>query len=341
MRDNVEFKDYYDVLGVSRDASQEEIKKSYRKLARKYHPDVYKGEDADVRFKSINEAYQVLSDPDKRARYDQFGQDWEHYQAGANGHQQADFSEWFSQQAPGAGRQAGSYQVFTEQDLGGTGFSDFFDLLFGSGGQRQRANPFAGQRQQVHQQPQRGQDQEETIELSLAEAFHGTTRRFQIATQDQQGRQSTSTIEVTIPPGVREGSRVRVAGKGQPGRFGGPAGDIYLKVHLRDEGVFQLDDAVLRATVDVPLYTALLGGEVEISLPSGSRVAMKVPNNAQNGQVIRLKGQGWPKKVRSEERGDLLVRLNVKLPTDLSERERELIEELAKLREEQSAKVAS
>lgn len=332
----MEFQDYYDVLGVPRDASKDEIKKAYRKLARKYHPDVYKGKDADDRFKAVNEAYQVLSDEEKRTRYDRFGRDWQQYQTSPNGQQQADFSEWFSQHAQGAGPQGGSYQVFTEDDLGSSGFSDFFDLLFGRGGRRSH---MGADRMHPQMAPQAGEDQEESITLNIEEAFQGTTRRFQISSRDSQGGQTMSTIEVTIPPGVREGSRVRVAGKGLPGRFGGPPGDLFLRVKVRPSKEFELDGSTLRATVDVPLYTAILGGEIEIVLPGDRRIALTIPAGSQNGKMIRLKGQGWPKKVRGTERGDLLVRLNVVLPTELSDRERQLFQELAEIRQHEPVKV--
>lgn len=333
----VEFQDYYELLGVPRDASNEEIKKAYRKLARKYHPDIYKGDDADDRFKAVNEAYQVLSDEDKRARYDRFGRDWQQYQTNPNGQQQADFSEWFSQQAQGAGPRTGGYQVYTDEDLGSSGFSDFFDLLFSRGGRRSH---MGHERAHPQMAPQAGSDQQEAISLDIQDAFQGTTRRFQISSRDQQGGQSMSTIEVTIPPGVREGSRVRVVGKGLPGRFGGPPGDLFLKVQIRPSNQYELDGTTLRATVDVPLYTAILGGEVELDLPGDRRIALTIPAGSQNGKSMRLRGQGWPKKVRGDERGDLIARVNVVLPDDLSDREQELFQQLAEIRQKDHAKSA-
>jgi DnaJ-class molecular chaperone len=325
---NVQFKDYYQTLGVSRDASVDEIRKAYRRLARKYHPDVYTGANAEDKFKEINEAHQVLSDPEKRARYDRFGADWERYQ-GAPQPGEADFSEWFTG-APGGGNVHFDFQT----GHGGSGFSDFFDLLFGSEGMGRGRRGMGD----IRPQPMRGEDQEHTLHLPLSEALSGTTRTFEISTSAPGVSPERQKIEVTIPAGVRDGSRVRVAGKGGPGRNGGPAGDVYLRIKLRDHPRFALDGNTLRVTVDVPLYTALLGGEVVLTLLSGKRIAVTVPAGTQNGQTIRLRGQGWPKGVSSTERGDLIVKVNVVLPENLSPRERELFQELAKMRNPESAR---
>jgi molecular chaperone DnaJ len=321
----VQFKDYYQVLGVSRDADAAEIKKAYRKRARKYHPDVYTGADAEDKFKEINEAYQVLSDPDKRARYDRFGADWERYQEAPNaGGAGGDFTEWFT------GNQAGQVHFDFGSAQGGSGFSDFFDLLFGAEGfdTGRRGAQMGG----LRSQPMRGDDHEYPVQLSTAEAFNGTTRTFEISLS-ANGRGSTrQKIEVTIPAGVRDGSRIRVAGKGGPGRNGGPPGDVYLRVKLRPDSRFSIDGSTVRTEVDVPLYTALLGGEVVVQVPSGKRLALTIPAGTQNGQSIRLKGQGWPVKVGASKRGDLLAKVNVRLPEDLTDEERRKFEELADLR---------
>lgn len=341
----MEFKDYYQVLGVSRSADEQEIKKAYRTLARKYHPDINKDASSEDRFKAINEAYQVLSDPEKRAKYDRFGSDWDKFQSAPDGAGAADFSEWFSQ--AGGGPQGQNVHFEFHGDTG-SGFSDFFDLLFnsrGQGGQQSR---------QTRRTPQRGSDQDVSIHLSMEEAFSGTQRQFELATRDvctqcsgsgvngrgpcpacggTGGVPKRSTIEVTIPPGVREGSRVRVAGKGQPGANGGPPGDVFLNVHLRKHPRFELDGSTLRTAVDVPVYTAVLGGEAIVETLAGKRIAVTIQPESQNGQVIRLRGQGWPKKPGSSTRGDLLVRVQVQIPTDLSEAELELFERLRALRE--------
>lgn len=340
----MEFKDYYQILGVSRDADQDELRKAYRQLARKYHPDVYKGEDASDRFKSINEAYEVLSDPDKRARYDRFGKDWEHYQAAPDAGD-ADFRDWFTQRASPGGGQHVEYEFFTSDAGGQGGFSDFFDLLFGGGRGRQdiRDSGLGGATfgRTARPSPERGRDREHPVSLTLAEAYSGTTRTFELQTPTNGAGSpsSSSKIEVTIPPGVREGSRVRVAGKGEPGRHGGSAGDIYLRVKIKPDPVFRLDGTKLHANVKVPLYTAMLGGEVTLNLPSGRRIAVSIPPETPNGKVIRLRAQGWPKRVRAEEYDDLLVHIQVELPTELSDEERRLFEQLKALREKEPAGV--
>lgn len=331
------FQDYYKTLGVKRDADEQQIRKAYRELARKYHPDVNKAADAEERFKAVNEAFQVLSDPDKRARYDRFGADWERYQTTENGNA-SDFSQWFSntQREPG--------QVhFEYRSGGGEGFSDFFETLFGS--------PRAG-RSRRGQMPRRGEDHEYPVQISVREAFNGTTRTFEAqmptVCEDCAGTglnngdlcytcggsgtvQSRSKIEVSIPAGIRDGQRVRVAGKGSPGSGGGPAGDIYLKVQIRPDQQFTIENNDVRTEVDVPLYTAILGGEVVVTTLTG-KVALSIPPETQNGRVFRLRGQGWPLSTGSKERGDLLARVQVKLPTNLSDEERELFERLQALR---------
>lgn len=348
----MDFKDYYQILGVPRDADEKQIKKAYRNLARKYHPDVNSDASSEERFKSINEAYQVLSDPEKRAMYDRFGADWDRYQA-APGGGATDFSEWFTQTT---GTPGGQGVHFEFHGTDGSGFSDFFDLLFGSRGQR------GGDMRQPRRTPQRGADQEVPIELTLEEAFSGTNRTFELTVPEVcptcqgtgvNGRgpcpecngsgtiAKRSKIEVTIPAGVRENSRVRVAGKGSPGVNGGPPGDIFLRVRLKKHPRFELDGTNLRTTLEVPLYTAILGGEVILETLSGSRIAVAIQPETQSGQVIRLRGQGWPTKVRSSSRGDLLAKVQVQIPTNLDPHERQLFEQLRALREsEKTAPVA-
>jgi molecular chaperone DnaJ len=335
----MQFQDYYSVLGVSRSASEADIKKAYREQARKLHPDVNKSADAEERFKALNEANQVLSDPEKRARYDRFGTDWERYQSAADAGAPSDFSQWFSGQAGGNPNMHFEYRT-----SGGEGFSDFFETLFGS-----TSRPTRGQRRA----PRRGEDHEYPIDVTLADAFTGTTRAFEMQTPQPcaecggtgvvqgsicfacEGTGSTtrrSRIEVTIPTGIRDGQRVRVAGKGSPGRDGGPAGDVYLKVRIKSDPSFELEGHDLKTNVNVPLYTAILGGETIVRTMSG-KVALTIPPETQNGRVFRLRKQGWPVSPGSSDRGDLLVRANVVLPTELSERERDLFEELQDARQ--------
>ncbi|MDQ4078539.1 MAG: J domain-containing protein [Chloroflexota bacterium] len=316
----MEFKDYYDVLGVSRDAELKEIKRAYRQLARQYHPDVNpNSQQAEERFKEINEAYEVLSDPEKREKYDRFGRDWRRYEqaqaAGAGGG--FDWSQ-YTQQRPGGS----TYTYTTAEDMEdlfgeGAGFSDFFESLFGRGefarGPRTRTRA---------RRPQPGQDIEHPVEVTLQEAYHGTTRRL---TKD--GRQ----LEVRIPPGVKTGSRVRMSGEGGQGIAGGEPGDLYLVVEVLPDPRFERNGDDLITDVEVPLLTAVLGGEVAVPTMEG-RVMLTIPPETQNQQRFRLRGRGMPRLRQPSEHGDLYVRVNVQLPQDLSDRERELFQQLRDLR---------
>lgn len=335
----MQFQDYYSVLGVSRTASDADIKRAYREQARKLHPDVNDNSDAEERFKTLNEAHQVLSDPEKRSRYDRFGADWERYQSASDNGAASDFSQWYS------GQTSSNPNVrFDYRTTGGEGFSDFFETLFGSAGRASRTQ---------RRSPRRGDDHEYPIEIALSDAFSGTTRAFDLqvpqvcaacnGTGSAQGSicfaceatgttQKRSRIEVSIPAGIRDGQRVRVAGKGSPGRDGGPAGDVYLKVRIKPDPAFVLEGSDLKTDVSVPLYTAILGGESIVRTMSG-RVALTIPPETQNGRVFRLRKQGWPTAVGSSEHGDLLVRVTVVLPTVLSEHERELFERLREARQ--------
>jgi molecular chaperone DnaJ len=340
----MEFKDYYQVLGVPRDADEKQIKSAYRKMARKYHPDANTGEaNAEERFKEVNEAYEVLKDPAKRAKYDRFGADWQRYQQAEEAGYAAgpeDFASWFSG-SPGGQRVHYEYRT-----SGDSGFSDFFETLFG--------DAFGGRtttRERVRTQPQRGQDYEYPVEIPLRDAYHGTTRRFDIQIQERcptcggtgmNGRgfcdrcggagtmPRSKTLEVQIPAGVRTGSRVRVAGQGAPGVGGGPAGDIYLRVTVKPDRRFEIDGSNLRTEVEVPLHTAILGGEAVVPTVDGS-VSLTIPPETQNGQVFRLRGKGMP-SLSGGQQGDLLARVKVQLPTNLSDEERGLFRKLAKLR---------
>ena len=335
----MQFQDYYKTLGVARDADEQTIKKAYRGQARKFHPDVNKSGDAEERFKAVNEAYQVLSDPEKRQQYDRFGADWERYQAaGAAPNGGADFGQWYSQASDSPNNTRWEYRT-----SGDEGFSDFFETLFGGGSRG--GTKF---RRRQARTPRRGDDREHPIELTLREAFHGTTRAFEIQLPETcdvcfgTGMDGSELcyacggsgsvlrrrkIEVDIPSGIREGQKVRVAGKGSPGVDGGKPGDVLLKVRIKPDPAFAFDGNDLRVDVEAPLYTALLGGEVIVRTLTG-KVALTIPPETQNGKVFRLRRQGWPTMTGGKERGDLLARIVVTLPTGLSERERELFEEL-------------
>jgi DnaJ-class molecular chaperone len=304
------YKDYYKILGIERNASEKEIKQAYRKLARKYHPDVNPGDkSAEEKFKDISEAYEVLSDKEKRAKYDQFGQYWQ--AAGQPG----------AGQPPPGWEQGGVPPGFDFGEGGFEGgFGDIFDLLFGEGrggtateGRRARGRGWA---------PARGRDVEYEIEVTLEEAFNGVTKTFTV-----NGRK----IEVKIPQGVRDGSRIRLAGQGEPSR-GTERGDMYLIVRMKPHPKFERKEDDLYTDVPVIYTTAALGGQVVVPTLSG-RVNMKVPAGTSCGQTFRLAGQGMP-KLKGSAKGDLYARIKVTVPKTLSTREKELLTELANLQEQ-------
>ena len=330
----MEVKNYYDVLGVSKNASQDEIRKAYRKLARKYHPDVNPGDEAaEERFKELNEAYEVLSDPDKRKKYDQFGAQWRQYERAGGRPEDFDWSQWQSQPGGRTGYRTVSPDEFEQMFGGAGGFSDFFETLFGgrAGGRTQGRSGFdfdfgdlGGGRQRVRPRPQAGRDVEHEVEITLEEAFHGTTRSLQY----EDGRQ----LQAKIPPGVKTGSRIRLSGQGQPGAVGGEAGDLYLKVKVLPHQRFDREGDDLHVTVPIDLYTAMLGGEVVA--PSIDReVRLNIPPETNNGKVFRLRGLGMPKLRNPEERGDLYATVEVQLPQNLSEQEEALFKELREKRQ--------
>lgn len=340
----MEFRDYYKTLGVKRDASGEEIKKAYRGLARKYHPDVNPGDKrAEARFKEVNEAYQVLSDPAKRARFDQLGANWQQHRA-----QGTPFDEWFRRSAAqgGGGREgpsgAGGFRVFTFGDAANLGdlggFSDFFRAFFGDlGGPAgpRRAGPGGFRHIQdfgpgAVAAPGRARDLEHELEVSLEESAMGGRRTLEMVVPTAEGGERTRRIEVTIPQGVREGSKLRIAGEGLRDPQAGTRGDLYLVIKLRPHPIFDVRGDDLWTEAPVTLYQAVLGGEIVVPTIRG-RADMNIPPETQNGQVFRLRGQGLP-VLRDGTPGDEMVRVRVELPRNLTEREQELFRELASLR---------
>lgn len=304
----MEYKDYYQILGVSKKADEKEIRQAYRRLARKYHPDVNPDKKAQEKFKEINEANDVLSDPAKRKKYDTLGANWQQYEQYQRAGAQGPF-------------QYGQYRTVTPEefeslfggglgeDLGG--FSDFFRTFFGGDFGRAQAQPRA----------RRGQDIEQPIEISLEEAFRGATRMVQ-----KDGRR----LEVKIPAGVKTGSKVRFAGEGMPGSAG--AGDLYLRVQVADHPGFERRGDDLYAEVPVDLYTAVLGGETQVTTPKG-KVILKIPPETQSGRTFRLGGQGMPKLDDAKSFGDLYAKVRLVLPEHLTDEERELFQKLAKMRQ--------
>jgi len=303
-------KDLYKILGVSRTASDKEIKQAYRKLARQYHPDVNPGnKSAEEKFKDINNAYEVLSDPEKRKKYDQFGDKWQYADqfAGAQGNPFGGFSGFKN----AGGNNNFSYQYVDMSDLG-----DLGDLFKGF------TSGFTGRGRTSR--PMQGRDIDTSTEITLEEAFNGTTRLI----QDTSGHR----IEVKVPAGVKNGQRIKVSGKGEPGMAGGPAGDLYLVVSILEHPVFHLNGNDIHVEVPVPLTDAILGGEVSVPTPKGKSLALKIPSETQNGKVFRLAGQGMP-EIGKDAKGDLFAKVKVILPENLTEREKELFKQLKETRQ--------
>jgi curved DNA-binding protein len=304
------FKDYYEVLGVPRKATQKDIKSAFRKLARKYHPDVNPNDPtAESKFKEINEANEVLSDPAKRKRYDELGPEWETYEAWEKAGRPGPSPFGGGRRSAGAGGGGPSveYRTVSPEDLeelfgGASPFSDFFHDSFGryegtTGGRRAPSL--------------KGEDVEGETGISLEEAFTGTTRTVEVMTPD-----GTRRVQVNIPPGIKDGARVRAAGQGNAGTGGGKPGDLYIGVHIQPHPVFAREGDNIRVQVPVPLATALLGGEVEVPTPGGKRVKLTVPPESQNGRVLRLRGLGMP-KLKGGGSGDLLAEVDVRLPVPM------------------------
>lgn len=327
----VEFKDYYTTLGVPRDASEADIKKAFRKLAREHHPDVAKDKEAaEERFKEINEAYEVLGDPEKRKKYDTLGPNW---------NQEGGFQPppgW----AGGAGRRArrGGGPQEREFHFGGTGFSDFFEQFFGGGassgggvyGFGGGADEDEGFYRTAANQPHRGRDVEGDILVSLQEAMDGTMRPISLQTVDPAtGRAETQTFTVRIPAGASDGRRIRVPGKGGPGFNGGEPGDLFLRIRLAAHPEFRTKESDLYHDLDLAPWEAVLGTEVEVPSLDGNKLKLRIPPGTQNHQYLRLRGRGLPKG-RTGERGDLYVVVSVQLPTTVTEEERTHWEALAK-----------
>lgn len=321
----VDYKDYYKILGVSENADQKEVRQAYRKLARQYHPDVNPGDSAsEEKFKEINEANEVLSDPEKRKKYDEMRTYYQRY------------GQW-----PGAGQPAGAgadatgfdnfagdnyqYRTMSEEDLedlfgGNSPFSDFFNTYFHSGS-------FADGRAQTGTRRQRratpGEDVESVVEVTFAEAYQGVTRTFELTEPDG----STRRLEVKIPAGVNDGGRIRLAGQGLPGTAG--RGDLYLRVQVLPDVRFTRDSTTLRTSVDVPLATAMLGGDVQVPTPDGRRLLLHIPAGTDNGRTFRLRGQGMPQVNQPDKRGDLYAEVKVVLPKNLDAEQRRLFEDFA------------
>lgn len=347
----MEYKDYYKILGVEKSATATEIHKAYRKLARKYHPDLNPNDKtAEAHFKEINEAHEVLGDPEKRQQYDAISPTWTRPGFDMNA-------------AARAARQRA--RTATDGATTGDGFSDFFQSIFGQATARAQSRPAAPSTASTTNRVRRGDDIEQSVEVTLEEAFGGGQRVFTLTGQDRcprcngtgldaegkacancKGTGWTSfsrRLEVKLPVGVREGLRIRIAGEGNPGTGGGPRGDLYLVVTIKPHQRFRIEEDNLLEDVDAPYTTLVLGGEVVVPTLKG-KVSLKVPAGTANGKQFRLAGQGMP-RLKDGARGDLLVTLHAILPgtqgTPLTSRERELLSELSSLHGQQPAGRAS
>jgi curved DNA-binding protein len=322
----MDFKDYYATLGVAKTATDKELKQAYRKLARKHHPDVNPGDKAaEAKFKEINEAYEVLGDPDKRRKYDELGANWRAYEQAERAGAADPFQQggWTVNMGGGSG----GFRTMTEeemQEIFGTDnpFSDFFNTFFGGGG----AGPEGRRARTTRSRARKGRDLEHELPLTLEEADQGVTRRFSIK-HDGHAR----TVDVRVPAGVGDGSRVRVGGEGEPGSGGATAGDLYLRVRLEPHPQFERKGRDLYTRIAVPLTTAVLGGEVNVPALGGRTLRLKVPPTTQNGQVFRLRGQGMNLSSKPGERSDLYATVDVELPRQITPEERTHFEELAKI----------
>lgn len=323
----MEYKDYYNILGVNRDASQAEIKKKYRKLAAKYHPDKNPDDPkAEEQFKELGEAYEVLKDPEKRKLYDKVGKDWKRYQqAGAS----ADDFNW-GQYAGQGGRQGNVNfeDLFGGRQRGGSTqgspFSSFFETIFGGG-----ADPFGGAQYQQRQYQSRAQNsgqhqQRDTvanIDVSLKDVLKGATKQFRV---------NGEKVKVKIPAGLEEGKKLKLKGKGHAVGPGGPRGDLYLKVHIKDGKEFERRGKDIYQTVPLNIYTAVLGGSITVETLEG-KVKLTIPEQTKNGSTFRLKGRGLPSMKNGTDRGDYYVKTELALPEKISAKEKELFEELRSL----------
>ncbi len=321
----MDFKDYYATLGVAKTASEKEIKQAFRKLARKFHPDVNPGDKkAEAKFKELNEANEVLSDPVKRQKYDELGANWRAYENAPPGGGQP-----YGGGSPFGGQYGtgGGYRTMTEEEMsemfggGDSPFSDFFKTFFGGMGGEDAA---AGARSARGRPRQRkGQDVEHPFELDLEDAIRGSVQRLQLR-HDGEAR----TVEVRIPPGVTNGSRVRVAGEGGRGVGSGASGDLFLRIQLKPHPVFEVKGRDVHTRTRVPIPTVVLGGEVDVVTPEARTLRLKVPPGTQNGQRFRLRGHGLPAVGKPDERGDLYAQVEVAVPKELTAEERRLYEEL-------------
>ncbi len=311
----MEYKDYYKILGVDKNATQEEIRKAYRKLALKYHPDRNPGDKAaEEKFKEITEANEVLSDPEKRKKYDQLGANWKYYQ-NVNTGNGADWFNSFGNQQGRTYRFSGNF----EDLFGGLGgFSDFFNSFFG-GGFHEPESPFTGSRTYRSNGSRRGADYETTLHLTLREALTGTKKQIRV-----DGR----TINLNIKPGIKEGQKLRVKNQGGKGINGGERGDLYIKIHIISDPFFERKDDDLYYTMDIDIFSAALGTTKKIKTLDGKTIGVKIPQGIDSNKILRIKGMGMPKADNPNVRGDLFIKFNFVVPQNISPEDLETIKKL-------------
>jgi curved DNA-binding protein len=294
----MEYIDYYKILGVPKNATEKDIKKAYRKMARKYHPDINPNNPtAEQKFKEVNEANEVLSDPEKREKYDQYGKDWQHAE---------EFEKARSQQSS---RRSSNQQY--AGDFGGQDFSDFFETMFGG----RASSGFSGGRQVKF----RGQDFNAELKLQLRDVY---------ASHKQTLTVNGKNIRITIPAGIENGQTIKISGHGGPGRNGGPNGDLFITFSIENSTPFKRDGSNLYKNVELDLYTAVLGGDLMVDTFDG-KAKLKIKPETQNGTTVKLKGKGFPVYKKEGQFGDLFITYTVKTPTNLSHKEKELFKELA------------
>ncbi len=294
------FIDYYKILGVDKKATDKDIKNAYRKLARKYHPDLNPNdEEANKKFQQLNEANEVLSDPEKRKKYDQYGENWQHGEA----YEQARQQQQQGRQQYSYGGQGGGFE-----DFGGGDFSDFFQSMFGGQGNAGRQSRY------------RGQDYNAQLQLNLTDTLESHKQTLTV---------NGKNIRITIPAGIENGQTIKIAGHGGPGVNGGPAGDLYIKFLVADDPRFKRQGSDLYRSIKLDLYTAVLGGEITAETLTG-KVKVKVKPETQNGTKVKLKGKGLPVYKKADEFGDLYLTYDIQIPTNLTDHQKKLFEEIAK-----------
>ncbi len=307
----MDFKDYYSILGVSKSATEDEIKKAYRKLAQKYHPDKNKGDStAEEKFKDISEAYEVLKDSDKRRKYDNLGSSYNRYR-NTGGNSGFNWSDWENPGASGRRRKTSFGDMF---DQGGSGFySDFFEKIFGGGFGKSRG---------FSPTPKQGEDFKTEVDISLEEAFKGTSRLIKI---------NKERIEIKLKAGIPDGTVLKITGKGSSGRNGGANGNLLITVNVKEHPEVELKDRDLYQDLIIDLYTAILGGSMKVKTFTGT-LQVNIAPETQSGKVLKLKGLGMP-EYADKAKGDLYLNINIKLPENLSSEEKELFEKLKKIRQ--------